>query len=85
MNYYEIKFSINEKNKYIYPAVVAITRWKTTTYHHEDNVMIGETEEELRADGDKIIELKPEEARKKIDEFLSSHPPIKKAELNIKK
>ena len=43
-------------------------------YHHEKREMIGETEEEVKADGEDIIELKPDAAEKIISEFDASYP-----------
>src|SRR3989304_6006571 len=74
MAYYLVRYSRGGNNEYVYPAGVAGVAWKSVVYHRSKTVMIGETEDKLTADGNVVIFLTPEEARKRVRECLASYP-----------
>lgn len=74
MSIYLVKFSLGMNNDLIYPAIVKHVTWKFTLYHHIDNVMIGETDDEIEADGIEVIALSPDDAQKLIKKYRSHRP-----------
>ena len=74
MNFYRVQYTIDKAHNLVYPDAMSGIVWKRAIYHHEKHEMIGETEEEVKADGKDIIELKPDAAEKLISEFEASYP-----------
>ncbi len=80
MNFYKIEYRMNEKNEYIYPSGVKEVVWKKSVYDYKNKVMIGFTEQELKADGENIVSFSSKEAVDLIKEIESSYPKIKVSE-----
>ncbi len=78
MPYYKIKYSKGENNEYVYPKAVAEVVWKSSVYRGAEQAMIGETDDNLEADGDQVVSLKPELAEKLIKEFQAGHLKTRK-------
>ena len=48
--------------------------WKSAVYHYRQPLMVGETDAALKADGKRVIALKPSQARQLCKECLASYP-----------
>ena len=74
MSHYLIHYSPGANNAYDYPKSITGVVWKLVVYHYTDQVMVGETDAAVKADGKQVIALTPEEANKLIKEYQSSYP-----------
>lgn len=74
MKFFKVRYQIGPHGEYIYPPGVAKVVWRSAYYHYTEKVMIGETDRQLAADGDAVIELEKAEALAEIDEFQKSVP-----------
>ncbi len=75
MSHYQVRFKIDKKHAYVYPASVRGVVWKNTMYHFSEPIMVGETDEEVKADGKQVIALMPKEAAKRVKELQEGFPP----------
>jgi hypothetical protein len=76
MSHYLVHYSYGANNAYDYPKSIADVVWKLVVYHYTDQVMVGETDAVVKADGKQVITLTPDEANKLIEEYQSSYPKL---------
>lgn len=76
MTNYLVRFKIGKNNECTYPQSVAGVVWKSTLYHHTKLSMLGETDEDVHADGKIVVALSPAEARETVKEFRASCPEL---------
>ena len=74
MPYYQLFFTKNKNNKFIYPSSVQNVVWNMTVYHYTENKMIGRTDSTLKTQKGSLVELSEEEANKLIAEYEKSYP-----------
>lgn len=79
MPHYQVKYSLGKNNEFVYPESVAGVVWKSTLYHYTDHVMIGETDDDVHANGKEVISLSSDEVRKLEKEYRSTRPKPKKS------
>ena len=77
--HYLVKFKVTNKSEYRYPSGVKECKWKSVAYHGTKQLMIGETDKELRVDGKSVIALDAERASRLLAEFRSSYPRRKRS------
>jgi hypothetical protein len=77
MAHYLVRYSLGENNTYVYPESVTGVVWKSAIYHYTEQVMVGETDETVEADGKKVVSLPSDEAKKLVEEYQSSYPKPK--------
>ena len=80
MKYYKVIYKIGNNNVYVYPSGVKGATWNIAEYHFTDNVMIGKTDSDVKADGVDVIKLTEKEASSLIEEFKKSYPEIDEEE-----
>ena len=74
MTHYLVHYSLGKDNEYVYPQSVIGVVWKSTIYHYTERVMIGETDDKVKADRKKVIALKPKESKKLVEKYNASYP-----------
>lgn len=74
MAHYLIRYSLGPNNEYVYPAGVAGVVWKSTQYHATAQVMVGETDASVKANGKTVIALTADRAAKLVTEHRASYP-----------
>jgi hypothetical protein len=76
MSKYLVRFSIGKNNVYVYPATTAGAVWKQAIYHHKQLAMVGETDNDIKADGKLVKRLDSAGADRLIKEFMASYPKL---------
>lgn len=74
MAHYLVRYSLGANNTYIYPESVEQIVWKSVVYDYSDQVMVGETDAPVEADGKQVTSLTPDEAQKLIKKYQASYP-----------
>lgn len=74
MKFYKVRYTLGQNGEYIYPKNSIGVVGKNAHYHNTDFVIIGETEEELDADGEQMVKLTKKDAATLIKEFQKSIP-----------
>lgn len=74
MAYYLVHYTVGDQNQYIYPPAVTGVVWKSAVYHYSEPVMVGETEQTVVADGEKVIALTPAQFKKQVKKLQASFP-----------
>ena len=74
MAFYLIRYSRVDDKAYVYPESLAGVWWKLLVYDYRDQVMVGETDAMVEADGKQITSLAPAEAQKLIEEYHANYP-----------
>ena len=77
MAHYLVRYSLGENNTYVYPESVTGVVWKSAIYHYTEQVMVGETDTTLEAQGKQVTSLTLEEAKKLMEEYQASYPKPK--------
>jgi hypothetical protein len=77
MAYYLIHYTVGADNQFVYPKSVAGVVWKSTVYHFKDHVLVGETDQRIKADGKTIIGLKAPEFQEQTKALQASFPKAK--------
>lgn len=77
MTHYLVHYSLGANKEYVYPKSIEGIVWKSTLYHYTDWVMVGETDDTVKADGKKVIALTPNETKKHIKRLQASFPDLK--------
>ena len=74
MAHYRVSYSIGVNNTYNYPQSVKDVVWKSAVYNYTEQVMVGETDDKVEADGKQVIALTSDKAKRLISEYQSSYP-----------
>ena len=61
--FYLVRYVLTGIGTYIYPPEVEGVEWKSVTYHASESTLVGETDQELEADGENVVALPPKKAR----------------------
>lgn len=77
MAYYLIHYTVGTDNQLVYPRNVAGVVWKSTVYHFKGQVMVGETDQKIKADGKTVIALKAPEFQEQMKTLQASFPRAK--------
>ena len=74
MAHYLVRYSLGENNTYVYPESVTGVVWKSAIYHYTEQVMVGETDAKLEADGKQVTSITSDDAKKLMKEYQASYP-----------
>ena len=74
MAYYLVHYLLGANKEYVYPKSMEGVVWKSAVYHFTEHVMVGETDEKVKADGKHINALTPTQAKELIKKCQASYP-----------
>ena len=81
MKYYKVIYRTGKNNEHSYPPSIKGIVWNLTQNHYQERVMIGGTDDDVVADGKKVIKLTKKAALPLIEEFKKSYPEVKEDDL----
>lgn len=77
MGHYKVRYRLGKRNEYVYPASMSGVVWKSVAYHATERVMVGQTDADIKLDGEDVVALNPQEAKSLAEEYAASHPKPK--------
>lgn len=77
MAYYLVHYTVGTDNQLVYPKNAGGVVWKSAVYHFQDHVMVGETDQKVKADGKTVIALKAAQFQEQIKALQASFPKAK--------
>ncbi len=83
MKYYKVNYQPGKNNEHIYPPAVRGVVWNLTQYHYKEKVMIGGTEDAVKADEKTVFKLTKKAAIPLIEEYKKSYPKPKKGDMAL--
>src|SRR5436309_2601594 len=74
MTFAQVRYQIRSDGRCVYPEGVAGVRWIAVVYSATENVMLGETDEEVEGREPDVVILDEEQAARGMDELISRYP-----------